>query len=238
MTLTLPKMTPPRLAAAGCAAVLAVWLAPFALGQQEQPTAPQEEPAARYARLVVEANAYEQHAAHMQQMLAAQQQELASIAAQSDSLDITSEQIAGLMDRMFAEIEAFVASDLPFHREVRRESIAKLRDQILPSIETSISEKFRRLLEVYSIELEYGRTLEAYEGMVDGEPADIVRLGRITLLYKTRGGKVGYWDRDEGAWVASPEHTRRIDAALRIAKEEGVPDLIVVPVPTPDGGRS
>jgi hypothetical protein len=81
--------------------------------------------------------------------------------------------------------------------------------------------------------------MEAYEGTVDGRAADIVRVGRVTLLYKAKdNGEVGYWDRNQGAWVANPRYTRTIDAAVRIAKEESVPDLIVVPVPTPDGGRS
>src|SRR5690606_24152849 len=103
----------------------------------------------------------------------------------------------------------------------------------------SVSEKFRRLLEVYSIELEYGRTMEAYEGRVDGEPADIVRLGRVALMYKKKsGGEVGYWDRNQGAWVVNPRYTRDIEAAIRIAKEESVPDLIIVPLPVPEGGRS
>jgi hypothetical protein len=240
MTSTLPKFSHPRLLAVACLTALAVALAPFAFGQQQQePNAPQEDPAARYARLIEEADGYARHAAHMQRMIASQQEQMAMLEAQMASLDVTSEQIGALIDRMFVELEAFLAADLPFHRETRQESIARLRDQILPSIETSISEKFRRLAEVYTIELEYGRTMEAYEGTVDGRAADIVRVGRVTLLYKAKdNGEVGYWDRNQGAWVANPRYTRTIDAAVRIAKEESVPDLIVVPVPTPDGGRS
>src|SRR5690606_14745 len=168
MTFTVPKLTPPRIVAAACVTALAVTLAPFALGQQQQPRqaaqpAPQEDPVERYVRLVEEANAYERHAAHMQRMIESQQEKLAAFAEQSDSLDVTSEQIAELIDRMYVELERFIAADLPFHQDVREQSLARLRDQILPNLETSVSEKFRRLLEVYSIELEYGRTMEAYE---------------------------------------------------------------------------
>lgn len=241
MTFTLPKITPPRIAAAACATALAAALAPFAFGQpqQQQQAAPQEDPATRYVRLLEEADAYASHAAHMQRMLASQQEQLAAIAAQSDSLDVTSVEIGGLIERMFTELEAFIASDLPFHQDVREQSLSRLRNQILPNLETPVSEKFRRLVEVYTIELEYGRTLEAYDGQVDGEPADIVRLGRVSLLYRKKAdGEVGYWDRSQRAWVESPRHSRQIEAALRIAKEESVPDLIIVPVPVPDGGRS
>ncbi len=39
-------------------------------------------------------------------------------------------------------------------------------------------------------------------------------------------------------WVADPDYAREIEEALGIAKEEGAPDLIMVPVPAPQGGRS
>ncbi len=38
-----------------------------------------------------------------------------------------------------------------------------------------VSEKFRRVLEAYQIEVDYGRTIEAYSGKlaIDGQPMDV-----------------------------------------------------------------
>ena len=88
--------------------------------------------------------------------------------------------------------------------------------------------------------MEYGRTMESYHGMLtDGREADFVRVGRVTLLYKaTEGNEAGYWDQQQKTWVVAPEYQRSIELALRIAKQTVAPDLITVPVPAPQGGKS
>jgi hypothetical protein len=47
------------------------------------------------------------------------------------------------------------------------------------------------------------------------------------------GSEVGYWNRDTSSWVVDPEYTDEIEEALRVARGEGAPDLLVVPVPAP-----
>jgi hypothetical protein len=95
-------------------------------------------------------------------------------------------------------------------------------------------------VEAYQIEMEYGRTMSAYkQTLADGREAEMVRLGRVVLMYRTvEGGETGYWDNERKEWVADPDMAAQIEEALGIAKEERAPDLIVVPVPAPQGGRS
>ena len=58
-------------------------------------------------------------------------------------------------------------------------------------------------------------------------------------MYRTvDGDETGYWDNQQKMWVADPDYARAIEEALSIAKQEGAPDLITVPVPAPQGGRS
>ena len=65
-----------------------------------------------------------------------------------------------------------------------------------------------------------------------------MRLGRIVLLYRVvEGGETGYWDNERKQWVADPDSRAAIENALSIAKEEKAPDLIIVPIPAPQGAR-
>jgi hypothetical protein len=75
--------------------------------------------------------------------------------------------------------------------------------------------------------------------MPDGRDAEFVRLGRVSLLYRTDDGQEsGYWDNQQKSWVPDPSSSRAIENALAIAKETKAADLIIVPVPAPQGGRS
>jgi len=103
----------------------------------------------------------------------------------------------------------------------------------------SVSEKFRRVLEAYQIEVNYGRTIEAYSGMlaIDGQNMDVdfLRVGRVSLVYQTRdGSRLGEWQQlsgKKGHWqTLSQDYRLGINKALRIARKQLAPDLIMVPV--------
>jgi hypothetical protein len=96
------------------------------------------------------------------------------------------------------------------------------------------SEKYRRILEAYEIENEYGRTVEAYRGpLADGRIVDFLRIGRIALLYQSADGEESAaWDASQTAFVALDSSYRSsIKEGLRIARKQARPDLIRVPLP-------
>ena len=97
------------------------------------------------------------------------------------------------------------------------------------------AERYRRLLEAYQIELDYGRNLYTYKGKLpDERDADFVRVGRVSLLYRTADGEeAGYWDAQQKKWVVANEYNKAIENAMLIATKEVAPDLIEVPVPAP-----
>ena len=70
-----------------------------------------------------------------------------------------------MLQRMFDELEAFVAADVPFLASERKARVDRLRE-LMNQVDASPGEKFRRLLEAYTIEMEYGRTMESYKGML------------------------------------------------------------------------
>lgn len=97
------------------------------------------------------------------------------------------------------------------------------------------AERYRRLLEAYQIELDYGRTMISYKGKLeDGREADFIRVGRVSLLYRTADGEEsGYWDAQQKKWVVANEYNKAIENAMLIATKESAPDLVIVPVPAP-----
>ena len=193
----------------------------------------------RYARALQEADITARYNVQLEQQLGSQTSEIASLEQQIAELDATAFEVQGMLQRMFDELAEFVANDLPFFAAERSERIDRLRG-IMESVETSPSEKYRRLMEAYQIEMEYGRTMSSYEEeLSDGRAAEFVRLGRVTLLYRTTDGtESGYWDKNQNAWVPDPDSARAIEDALGMAKEQKAPDLVIVPVPAPQGGRS
>lgn len=213
------------LAFAGLAGVVSVALA-------------QDSPAVRYAQLLRDADITARYNTFIEGQLQAQQQQIASLEQQINDLDAVALDFPPMLQRMFDELVQFVESDVPFLQQERRERIARLRD-LMNQVETSNSEKFRRLLEAYQIEMEYGRTMDFYrESLSDGRPAEFVRLGRVSLMYRAADGETGYWDNQQKTWVVDRQFDRAIERALRMAKEEEAADLITPPVPAPQETRS
>ncbi len=202
-------------------------------------SAAQESPGERYARILAEAEIAARYNTYLEQQLQSQQQQMALLREQIAELDTTAVDIQPLLQRMFDELVEFVANDVPFFKEERDQRIERLRE-LMARVDVSPSEKYRRLLEAYQIEMDYGRTMSSYrETLADGREADILRLGRVSLMYRTlEGEETGYWDRERKEWVRDQSSARGVEEALGIAKEERAPDLIVVPVPVPQGGRS
>lgn len=193
----------------------------------------------RYARTLAQAEITARYNVQIEQQLRSQQEEIAALEQQLAGIDATAVDMQPMLQRMFDELVAFVAGDVPFFKEERDQRVERLRE-LMSNVEASTSEKFRRLMEAYQIEMEYGRTMSAYrQTLADGREAEMVRLGRVTLLYRTiEGQETGYWDNERKEWVADPRSFAAIEEALGIAKEERAPDLIIVPVPAPQGGRS
>jgi len=201
---------------------------------QQQPSAGE-----RYAQALADVAITARYNTQIEQQLRSQQAEIAALDAEIGALDATAAAVEPLLQKMFMQLEEFVHNDLPFFAAERATRIERLRD-LMATVDASPGERFRRLVEAYQIEMEYGRTMSAYKDKLgDGRDAEFVRLGRVSLFYRTTdGSETGYWDNQQKAWVPDRNSARAIEQALAIAKEERAPDLIVVPVPAPQGGRS
>lgn len=194
-----------------------------------------EKMAAEYRAAIKETRALEIYNQQVQDLIVAQQAEIESLRAQIDSVTGVGRQITPLMIRMIDTLDAFVALDVPFLPEERQTRIKGLRS-LLYRADVTLSEKYRRVLEAYQIENEYGRTIEAYRGSLDqngkSRTVDFLRIGRVALLYETLdGSEIGSWDPKRKEWtVLGNEYRGPVHEGLRMARKQVAPDLLTVPV--------
>ena len=201
-----------------------------------------QDAAAKYAQALAEAESMEKYNKQLGSQVADQQKEMASIEKQLLEIETTNREVQPLMQNMVNTLERFVALDVPFLLEERTNRVKGLQD-LMARADVAISEKYRRIIEAYQIELEYGRTLETYEGRIQDasgvRTVNFVRLGRISLMYQTLdGAETGYWNAQEKQWVVDNNYAHAVSEARRVARKDGPPDLLRVPVPAPQEVRS
>ena len=201
-----------------------------------------QDAAAKYAQSVAEAESMEKYNSQLGEQVKQQEEEMVSIETQLLEIATTNREVQPLMQKMVDTLQQFVALDVPFLLEERTDRVESLQE-LMARADVAISEKYRRIIEAYQIELEYGRTLDAYEGILgegaDARTVDFVRLGRVALMYQTLdGAETGYWDAQQKAWVVDNSYAHAVSEARRVAKKDGAPDLLTVPVPAPQEVRS
>ena len=185
---------------------------------------------------ITDLNAYNEQ---LERLVATQRVELADYERQFQEIEVTKRRILPLIVRMIEVLGEFVAIDIPFLETERSMRIAELNN-LMERPEVPTSEKYRRTTEAYQIELEYGHTIEAYEGEmeVDGEARTVnfLRYGRLGLYYMTLDGlEIGYWDTNQDRWLQlDDEYRQSLDRAIRIARKQLPPDLTRLPVPAPE----
>jgi len=195
--------------------------------------------AAEYRKALQETESLRIYNRQLEEMLVAQDKEMASLDQQIGEVDVVQRQITPLMLRMIDTLGQFVGLDLPFLPEERATRVAGLRE-MMGRADVALSEKYRRLMEAYQVENEYGRTIEAYRGALDAEgqqrTVDFLRIGRIALMYQTLdGNETGFWNRQSGQWEQLPgEYRGSVKQGLQIAKKQVAPDLVRIPVPAPE----
>ncbi len=188
-----------------------------------------------YRAALKQLSALREYNAQLEKLIDGQKKEMVSIRQQIDDVTNVDRTIMPLMFRMIDALDQFVKLDVPFLSDERRARVANLR-ALMDRSDANPAEKYRKILEAYEIENEYGRTIEAYEGEMDinGETRTVsfLRVGRVALVYQTLDGEEsGAWDQAQGQFVdLDGDFDSELRSALRIAKQQAAPDLLVVPV--------
>jgi hypothetical protein len=177
----------------------------------------------------------------LQRQIDNQEAEKLALKESMDNVALIERQILPMMTRMLDSLEDFIQLDTPFLLAERQERLGRLREMMERS-DVTAAEKFRRVIEAYQIENDYGRTIEAYKGTVaiDGneQEVDFLRIGRVSLSYQSIGGRfTGAWDPASRTFLQLPPETYKANVAqgIRVAKKQVAPDLLIVPVMAPSG---
>ncbi len=177
----------------------------------------------------------------LQRQIDDQNETLRQIRESIDNVQFVERQILPLLTRMIDGLEQFVALDVPFLAEERNSRVANLTT-VLERADVTAAEKFRVVMEAWQIENDYGRTIEAYtdELVIDGNTreVDVLRIGRVALLYQTPDGQVsGSWDKEAGDWVeVDSSYRNAIRNGIRLARNQIGPDLLLLPISAPQEG--
>lgn len=175
----------------------------------------------------------------MERMIETQRNEISGLEQEITSVEVTKRQILPLMRQMLDVLEQLVQADTPFLIDERTARLKEL-ETAMQQAGTPLAEKFRRLLEAYQIEMEYGNTIEAYRAELprssDSKTVEFLRIGRTALYYITLDEQeAGIWDQRSQTWQLLPRSDiAMIRQGLRLARKELPPDLIRLPVGAPE----
>jgi hypothetical protein len=195
---------------------------------------------AEYRAVVREADSLRSYNDQLEKVVNDQRSEIVSINDQLEGLEDTNRGVVPLMLEMIDTLGQIVESDMPFRLEERRERVQRLAD-MMDQADVTTSEKYRRIMEAYQGELEYGRTTEAYSEPLPttGQTVEFLRIGRTLLVYQTSDQDItGWFNPTTRTYEDLPEKYRlEVKEGLSIARNEKAPNLVVLPVPGPEAAQ-
>ena len=191
-----------------------------------------------YAAALQRAESLTIYNGQLRRLIESQQKEIRSIKRQTEEIESIETGALPLMLEMTETLNQLIEGDIPFLTQERRDRVENLK-RLIDRADVTAGEKYRRIMEAYLIEADYGRTIESYRGELDMEgtarTVDFLRVGRIGLYYQTLDSEeTGNWDKADRQWeVLEDEYRRSVRDGLRIARKQAPPTLLRLPVDTP-----
>lgn len=177
----------------------------------------------------------------VQRLIDSQNAEIASIIRQTTEIESIETGALPFMIEMTETLTQIVDADVPFLREERLDRIDSLKE-LIDRADVTAGEKYRRIMEAYVVEADYGRTIEAYRGELASEgtvrAVDFLRIGRIGLYYQTLDGtETGRWSPVTRDWqILETKYRRPVRDGLTVARKQAPPSMLILPVNAPFAG--
>ncbi|ANO53136.1 DUF3450 domain-containing protein [Woeseia oceani] len=165
-----------------------------------------------------------------------QQATLADIELSMDQVDVINRQIFPLMTRMIDGLEQSIALDIPFLKAERTNRVESLKE-IMERSDVSVAEKFRKVMEAYQIEMDYGSSSEWYKESLDIDGAlrdyNMLRIGRVGLYFQSDDSQItGHYNQETRQYeLIDDENRSEIRKGLRMARQLIAPELLLLPIP-------
>ncbi len=172
---------------------------------------------------------------HLNALVVSQEQEVSSLEGQIDEIKSTRQGVVPLMYQMIEGLKQNLAQDVPIKPVQRAERIAKLEDMMVRA-DIADAEKYRRILEAYQIELDYGTKLGLYQGQINADgkqlEVDVLHMGRLALIARSLNGlNFWSWDANNRSWQPLDSAMKTdLDKAYSIAAQQTAPSLVTLPV--------
>jgi hypothetical protein len=173
--------------------------------------------------------------ANMRRMRASQEAEKVRLGQELEEIEVLRREMLPLMVEMIDVLARFIELDQPMLLAERQSRLRALQDNLSRS-DVALGEKYRRIIEAYQIEAEYGQNIEAYEGSLSLQGRDLtvdfLRVGRLALYYVSLDrSEAGLWDPRQGSWHAlDEEYLELLELALRVARKQAPPNLMPLPL--------
>ncbi len=190
----------------------------------------------QYQRITQQLDYQQAYTAELEKKLVDQDIEIAELEKAIAEIQITRLHLLPLLREMVDTLEQFIELDLPFEQQQRLAAVDRL-SQLLSDSQVTIAEKFQRVLELYQTENDYNYNLGSFRGNLDieGKPqtVEFLRVGRLALYYLSLDElKAALWSQEDKQWIDVtdlPSSVRQLKTAIRVAKEQQAPELLVLP---------
>ncbi len=173
---------------------------------------------------------------HLSRLVDSQNREVANLNEQIDQIALTRQGVVPLMYHMLDGLKVIVANDKPIRKAQREERLEKL-DAMMTRADVADAEKYRRILEAYQIEMDYGTRLGIYQGKIELSAneqveAEVLYLGRISLVARSLSGERFWsWSQQDKSWQPlGSERKTELDKAFAMASKQTAPSLLTLPL--------
>lgn len=170
-----------------------------------------------------------------QSRLTAIQQRVAELDRRLAEADRLTGSMQDTLQVIYDRLAVSVDNSLPFLPVERQQRLTSLAAELVRP-DVSAAEKLRRLLEALQVEAGYAGTVEVYQDQIEVAGAqlhaDILRLGRVALFWRTPDGKrVGTYDQGHGQWQElSAGESRPIALAMEMATRMRPVEITALPL--------